>query len=416
MDKLSIRGIQKSIQLCSRNRRILNYLNQWDLSHPIRIFNTKPRPQSIYSGETSLTEMIFSRRENCYVNIDELNKSLLSSKIKYRVINWISRFFISQKRYKIFVYVDLPEFQVGFLRFQSTQIQLISSDRSQILHVLIPGCDKEWFVNDIRIRRKINDSVKSLIVPKLITYNLESSYFVSEYIDSKPLGHRNIAEESDYVLINNALVQYYQETSVIQTFACKPVFLELVEQLYSNLCLYDRNFAEDIKKRIIEFAGSNNLDQSIEMCEFAYTESVHGDINLRENIIQSSDGTIYFIDWELSRQSNVLYDLLYMLIQDSLKHEDVNSSPIAQFFQDNSMQDDLLKPFRENLGTELDKNELILYFLITIVDMLNTKVLILKKKRIPSFLSENMIKARWHGINRIIDFSENLFGIIANHQ
>jgi len=406
-------GFQKIINPWSPHKQLLDYLGQNNLSGPIEIYSNKAFATSTDLEEKNLTEMVFSPRENCYVNIIEFKKGLYLLSIQ-RIADWISHLLFLQKKCKLFVNVNLPDFRLGRLSFQSTQAQLINNDRTQILHILMPGADKEWFVNDIHTRKKINDNVKSLKVPKLIASNVELSFFISGYIDSKPLGHHKKLGEFVYFEITNTLVNYYQETSGIQYISFKLVFHELVEQLYLNLCSYDRSIAENIKRRILNFTEYfRNMDQPLNLCEIAYTENVHGDINLRENILRASDGLIYFIDWELSRQANVLYDVLYMLFQDSLEYRDVNNSPLALFFQDSLRQANLLQPFRAKLGLKLKYNELLLYLLITIVDMLNTKVLILKKKRIPALLTEDMVVTRLHGLSKIIDFSEALFCIIS---
>jgi len=400
--------IKSFFKPCLQHENILGYLLEIGLSQPIKIFINYPQEITANTVERNLTKMTFSRKEGCYLR--EVEEERLINSISKKYLFRIFCYLKPLKYYEIFLQLNTPDFDAGALKLLSTQVQIISQDKSKILHVLIPGAVDEWFVNDICTRRAINDGIKSLITPKLIASSLRPAYFISEYIDSKPVAQNAQDGESNYFDILVALTGFYQEMGGIQQVSFDVTYSNLVDLLYANLKNYDLDFAIKTKTKFIRFKEDlRNFCLPLQDISITYTDRIHGDVNLRENIIRRDDGSLIFIDWELSREGNLLYDLYYMLLHDSFKYNDILDCVIVQFLLNKQRQDELLKPFSEKLNLQLHYHELIAYLLLTIVDMLNTKVLILTKKRIPDLLNHEMIHARLNSFRKIMAFVDDLW-------
>jgi len=209
------------------------------------------------------------------------------------------------------------------------------------------------------------------------------------------------------------LFDYYRDTGGIHYIPFEVAFRCMLDQLFSNASEYNQESAVGAQSKIgrLHDAVQHLLREQASM-SVAYVSCVHGDINVRENVIRTADGSLWFLDWELARAGNVLYDFFYMLFHESLRYGDPCNSPMVQFFLDRSRQEEILELLQRDLGVKPHTHELLAYLLITIVDMLNTKVLILKKKRVPALLTDRIVAARLHGVSKILDYCEDVFRII----
>jgi hypothetical protein len=391
--KRIFRKIKSRYDLIKHQNQIIDYVNKSELSFPIRLHPPyKPKFQN------DISTMVFSWESSSYL----LTKNDDLSKFK----NWFILQFKWLQFLRLKIEVSLPEFKPFEMKFQANQIQVVNTDRTEILHILLPGADSNWFLTDIKTRKKINSEIRSLISPQVIFSDASPPYFISEYIDIPKDILKQQVITPDYLIFLKPLAGYYQEIGSLEVVEFKSNYFCLLEQLHQCLAKYNPQFAQELKEKLINLFDS--ISFSIAEKTISLAQNIHGDLNWRENILQSENGDIYFIDWELSRRGNVLYDLFYMLLHDSDTKMAILASPLAHFFTNREFQKTLLEPFEDKLNLYLSYPDLILYFLTTLVDMLKTKTLIMSKKRIPELLDETQIQSRLTSLEHMTDFSIEL--------
>lgn len=314
-------------------------------------------------------------------------------------IFWLQAFGkVLLRRYAlIYVQFDRKDFAIKYMLLGQNQIQLINKDETQIAHLLIPGADKEWFVNDINIRYHILENKYSIQVPKVISYDDIGKYYISEYIKGSAINNMN---DIYYNKIVAELFKFYNEQNSFIVARLNEKTKTLINLIDESICDYQYHIANNLKNKL---AIIYDRCRAMNDHEIYYVNIVHGDINYRENIIVAKDGSLCFIDWELSRSSNILYDYYYMLVYEMMQNTDIHSSRLYKLLFEKSSMSDLEEMIKSHLDIEIPIEQIRDYYYVSILDIILYKILIIKKKRLKDAISSNDIADRFVAIESFVD-------------
>ena len=285
-------------------------------------------------------------------------------------------------------------FNIDVLTIGANQIHIIDKENRKIAHFLIPDANSDWFFNDIETQKIIkNYTIK---IPALININESVPYFITDYIEGKSFSELSFSTLNE---INIELFQFYSEQNTLIKKNIKSEFELKINLLFKNIDKYDTKGAASFKKSLLILIDKINIeDICLRNNYIFYLNIVHGDMNYRENIVKSSDKNLYFIDWEMSRSANLLYDYFYMLMHDVSNNESINNSLLLRSINNTSQNlllSDLINKF---FDINFNIDQLRDYFSLSLLDMMLYKVLIIGEKRISKlFLGE--IDQRFNSLN-----------------
>ncbi len=305
--------------------------------------------------------------------------------------------------------LNIDIFQLG-----QNQVHIIDLNEKNIVHILLPDVDKEWFLNDIYIQKIIQNGNYSIKTPTISFVDSKTPFFITDYITGNGYDELTIKHQNE---ITVELFKYY----VTQ----KDFVIKSLEKEYKKI---EKNIHEYLKK--LEPANTKILQAKIKSLyniinnkanindnkDIYYVNIAHGDLNYKENVIKNHNGEIYFIDWEMSRSANILYDYFYMMLFELNQVEEIEEAMLFNFFQSSDL-DSLVEKIENVLFIAIKKQNVIDYFYLSIFDMVLYKLLIFDKKRIkPINISDvkNRINSLEKYLSKIIRALEKV--IIDNEK
>lgn len=372
----------------SYNKSIINYLIDLKEEYPLLFSKNKSNLNNNYNSPLQFS---YDSKENIFIN-RESNKLNESNTIK----SLVGRYY---NKMELFVQTKGILKSIDILKVGANQIHLIDLKENKIAHLLIPKSDTEWFLNDIDIQLKIQKEKFRINTPLIQYIEKTVPYFVADFIKGDSYSELTITNQDEIVL---ELFKFYSDQKELLKKNCKDEFDKIVrvinESLKSihsiNTVLFEKKLKELIERIDISKIGARNED-------LFYLRMVHGDLNYKENVIKTPDGRIYFFDWEMSRPANILYDYFYMLLYELNQIGTIENTLLFNFFNSAQLKS-LSQKVNEYFDIKIQPNQILDYFFLSVLDMILYKILIVKKKRIPS-LYKPELKKRFYSLEKYID-------------
>jgi len=373
------------------SKKIITHLEKVNFEFPMVISRSENKLNNHqYHADNQIVELRYSYSKRCFCKSDR-NISSNANFFTYLLNSILD----SIKRNNIYVRVKQEKFNVDKINFGANQIQLIDYENHIIMHVLIPGVDNEWFLKDIETRKKINSRFLNLKCPQVYESNRNIPYFITIYINGV---HPTELTDNLYDEITSELFKFYSEQNELIKKDIKSEIELVIKKINEQIAKYDKRLTENFRYTFSNLITRiENSDYCIESQDHViYVDIVHGDMNYLENIIRSADDrTLYFLDWELSRSANILYDFFYFLIYEIAVTKKFHGSHLAKVFGCKKKKKLLQEKIKKYLDISIKESQFVEYFNLTILDMLLHKILIIKKKRAASFFTASMIKNRF---------------------
>ena len=356
--------------------------------YPIVLSRTKSDIEdSKYDAYGHIAHLKYNKSKDSFFN--QLNETSSNKFIKP-----LRQYFIKGVPQDLFMRFKNKSFNIDLLTIGANQIHIIDIENRKIAHFLIPDANSDWFFNDIKTQKKIiNYSIKT---PTLININESVPYFITDYIEGKSFSELSFSILNE---INIELFQFYSEQNTLIKKNIKSEFELKINLLFKKIDKYDTKAAASFKKSLLILIDKINIENICLRNNYIfYLNIVHGDMNYRENIVKSSDKSLYFIDWEMSRSANLLYDYFYMLMHDLSKNESITNSLLLRSLNNRSQNLFLSDLVNKSFDINFNIDQLRDYFSLSLLDMMLYKVLIIEKKRIPKFLL-NEVDQRFNSLN-----------------
>jgi hypothetical protein len=311
-----------------------------------------------------------------------------------KLIKVTRQYFIKDVPQDLFIRFKKKSFNIDLLKIGANQIHLIDIRNRKIAHFLIPNANSEWFINDIDTQKMINNySIKN---PTLINIDKSVPYFITDYIEGTFFSELSFSIFNE---INVHLFQFYSEQNALIKKNVRSEFELKINLLFNKVDEYNSKGGVSFKKSLLILVDKINIENICLRNDYIYYLNItHGDINYRENIIKSSEKNLYFIDWEMSRSANLLYDYFYMLMYDLSNNDNLSNSLLLKSFKNIKQNLFLSNLLNKSFGINININQLRDYFCLSVLDMMLYKVLIIEKKRIPN-LFKNEVDQRFKNLN-----------------
>jgi len=342
---------------------------------------------SKFDAYGQIAHLKYNKSKDSFIN--QLNET---SSNKY--IKSLGEYFLKGVQHDLFMRFKEKSFNIDLLIIGANKIHLINIENRKIAHFLIPDANSDWFFNDIETQKIINNY--SIKTPTLIKINESAPYYITDYIEGN-----NYLELSFSVLneIIEELFQFYSEQNTLIKKDIKSEFELKINLLFKNIDKYDTKAAASFKKSLLILIDKINIEDICLRNDYIfYLNIVHGDMNYQENIIKSSEKNIYFIDWEMSRSANLLYDYFYMLMHDLGNNDNVTSSLLLRSLNNKKQNQYLSDLFNRYFNINFNIDQFRDYFVLSLLDMMLYKVLIIEKKRIQKFLLGE-VEQRFNSLN-----------------
>lgn len=342
---------------------------------------------SKYDDYGHTVHLKYNKRKDSFFN--RLNETS-----SYKLIKPLKQYFLKGVPQDLFMRFKKKSFNIDVLTIGANQIHIIDKENRKIAHFLIPDANSDWFFNDIETQKIIkNYTIK---IPALININESVPYFITDYIEGESFSELSFRTFNE---INIELFQFYSEQRTLIKKNIKSEFELKINLLFKNIDKYDTKGAASFKKSLLILIDKINIeDICLRNNYIFYLNIVHGDMNYRENIVKSSDKSLYFIDWEMSRSANLLYDYFYMLMHDVSNNESINNSLLLRSINNSSQNLFLSDLINKSFDINFNVDQLRDYFSLSLLDMMLYKILIIEEKRISKlFLGE--IDQRFNSLN-----------------
>ncbi len=360
----------------------------------------------LYEGYNQIVELKYSKSKNYFFN--SIKNSLNNGNdILYR----LKQKLYSIKTKIIFARVKSKLFNINIMKLGANQIQLVDLENHRIMHLLIPGTDKEWLLKDIKIRKQINEGKYNIKTPIVYDFNTKVPYFITDYIEGV---HPTNLTNQLYEEITLQLFRFYSEQNELIKKDLKLEFEQKIEKINKIIGQFDKRLTANFQYKFTKFIKRiRSSDYYVSKQQLLYVKIVHGDLNYCENIIRSSDGVLYYLDWELSRPANILYDFFYMLIYEISSSNNFTKSNLGKLFVCKKRKTMLQEKILNSLGININENQFIQYLMLTVLDMLLYKILIIKKKRLSTLVTPSMIKKRFTSFEKNFEIANNVFELVG---
>jgi thiamine kinase-like enzyme len=378
----------------SYKNSIINYLKNYDKEYPLRFLINKDDLSIVLNNNyCDPIRLCYDPIENIYRNTKSNNLNKITT---FQAL--VSRCFTKDLKE---LYVQTIEClkNIDFLKIGANQIHLINLKENIITHLLIPKSDSEWFLNDLDIQTKIQKGKFRINTP--LIYNSEKTvpYFSTDFIKGNSYSELSIKNRDEIV---RELFKFYSDQNEFLNKICKDEFIRIINEINKNMNSIDSTYTNSFEKKfntLIKIIDINKINERNEY--LFYLKIVHGDLNYKENVIKTQEGILYFIDWEMSRSANILYDYFYMLLYELNQFKNIENSALFNYFNNIQIKS-LSQKVNKYLGVKIQPSNILDYFCLSILDMILYKILILKKKRIqPLYKLE--LKRRFDSLEKYLD-------------
>jgi thiamine kinase-like enzyme len=370
----------------------INYLIDYDNEYPLRFAKNKNDLDENLNNYCQPVRLYYDPQKDIF-------KKYNSKNINNNFVKSLFTRFYNKNINELYVQINFYFDNIDLLKIGANQIHIVDLKENKIAHLLIPNSDSEWFINEIDTQLNIQKEKFTINTPLIQNCDKSVPYFITDYIKGNSLVKLTATNHDEIV---RKLFKFYSEQESIIIKNNKEEFDRIVLRLKENMELISSNNTQVFNTKIKELIDKiqiNGISKSNR--NLFFSEIVHGDLNYKENIIKTIDGKLFFIDWEMSRSANILYDYFYMLLYELSQQKNIENSILFNYFSCSQMKL-LSQEVNKQLDLQLDPNAILNYFCLAILDMFLYKILIIKKKRIQP-MNKIELKKRFLSLEKYLD-------------
>lgn len=370
----------------------INYLIDYDNEYPLRFAKNKNDLDENLNNYCQPVRLYYDPKKDIF-------KKYNSKYINNNFVKSLFTRFYNKNINELYVQINFYFDNIDLLKIGANQIHIVDLKENKIAHLLIPNSDSEWFINEIDTQLNIQKEKFTINTPLIQNCDKTVPYFITDYIKGNSLVKLTATNHDEIV---RKLFKFYSEQESIIIKNNKEEFDRIVLRLKENMELISSNNTQVFNAKIKELIDKiqiNGISKSNR--KLFFSEIVHGDLNYKENIIKSIDGKLFFIDWEMSRSANILYDYFYMLLYELSQQKYIENSILFNYFSCSQMKS-LSQEVNKQLDLQLKPNAILNYFCLAILDMFLYKILIIKKKRIQP-MNKMELKKRFLSLEKYLD-------------
>lgn len=192
-----------------------------------------------------------------------------------------------------------------------SKIKIFRFDEGRVLSLLKEGYDKNFLLNEIKVRKYFKDV---LPLPKLLASDTEAGLFEEEYLSAAPIRELNAQTWPLLSDLFESLFLYYKKNDAISLSANEYQSI-LLSKIHGNSYLLSQATRQNLAE-ILPILGENFNNNAKD--ETILVQG-HGDFWLGNILLDKNSQRLLIIDWEKTDQYSLMYDLFTLFAIHSME-------------------------------------------------------------------------------------------------